>query len=461
MNATIEQGIVQGGVTRLTLSNGLLVLLKEIHTAPMISHWVWYRVGSRDEHPGITGISHWVEHMQFKGTQQFPAGVLDRAIAREGGFWNAFTFTDWTTYFETLPADRIDLALRLEADRMSNSLFEPAEVDSERTVIISERQGSENEPLFRLGEEIQAAAFRVHSYHHEIIGDLPDLQSMQRDDLYRHYRTYYVPNNAVLAIAGDFQTASMLERVRQLYEPIPAGSPPPRLIRPEPPQVGERRVTVEGPEEATYLQLSYHVPQATHPDFIPLLAMDSLLSGPGNLNMFGEGISNKTSRLYRALVEGELAVSVHGGVHATIDPYLYNLNAILRPGRSLEELLAAIEQQIQRLQSDPPPADELARAVKQARALYAYGAERITNQAFWLGFAEMFAGYDWYLSFIDRLSQVTPQDIQRVAQTYLRPQNRIVGTYLTSAEGAVTDAAADLVNDAEMDPGDDEEAGDE
>jgi zinc protease len=146
--------------------------------------------------------------------------------------------------------------------------------------------------------------------------------------------------------------------------------------------------------------------------------------------MFGEGISNKTSRLYRALVEGELAVSMHGSLHATIDPYLYNLNAILRPGRTLEELLAAMEQQLQRLQDEPPPAEELARAVKQARALYAYGAERITNQAFWLGFAEMFADYAWYLDFVERLSQVTPEDVQRVARLYLQPQNRVIGVYL-------------------------------
>ena len=175
-------------ITRIHLSNGLLVLLKEIHTAPIISHWIWYRVGSRNEIPGYTGISHWVEHMQFKGTPQFPAGVLDREISRQGGYWNAFTHLDWTTYFETLPVDKIDLALRLEADRMTNSLFTEEDVASERTVIISERQGNENEPLFRLSEEVQAAAFRVSPYHHEVIGDMVDLYHIQRDDLYQHYR---------------------------------------------------------------------------------------------------------------------------------------------------------------------------------------------------------------------------------------------------------------------------------
>src|SRR3990172_3413342 len=186
-------------VAYATLSNGLPVLLKEIHTAPLISSWMWYRVGSRDEVTGNTGISHWTEHMQFKGTAQFPSSVLDKAISRDGGTWNAFTYLDWTTYFETMPSDRFDLALRLEADRMVNSLVDHEEVDSERTVIISEREGHENEPLFRLGEAVQQTAFRVHPYHHEVVGDMADLHSLTRADLYAHYRTHYLPNNAVLA----------------------------------------------------------------------------------------------------------------------------------------------------------------------------------------------------------------------------------------------------------------------
>jgi zinc protease len=416
-------------VTKIHLDNGLTVLLKEIHAAPIISHWVWYRVGSRDEITGLTGVSHWVEHMLFKGTPQFPAMILDKAIAREGGFWNAMTFLDWTTFFETMPADKIDLALRLEADRMVNSLFDAEEVESERTVIISERQGNENEPLFRLGEELQAAAFRVHPYHHEIIGDLPDLQTMQRDDLFRHFQGYYVPSNAVLAVAGDFETGGMLDRIRELYSPVPAGAVPARLSRPEPPQSGERRITVEGPGETTYLQIASHVPQASHPDFFPLMVLDSLLTGPSNLNMFGSGISNKTSRLYRALVEKELVVSIHGGMQASIDPFLHIITAIVHPQRSVGEVLAALDVEIRRVQESPPAPEDLTRAVKQARALFAYGSESTTNQAFWLGFAEMFATYDWFLEYLERLASVTPADVQRAAQVYFRPQNRVIGVY--------------------------------
>lgn len=421
-------------ITKKTLENGLTVLLKEIHTAPLISSWLWYRVGSRDEAPGRTGISHWVEHMQFKGTPDFPASVLDKAVSREGGVWNAFTYLDWTTYFETMPADKVDLALRLEADRMTNSAFDPEEVASERTVIISEREGSENEASFKLNEAVQAAAFRVHSYHHQVIGDMADLHSMTRDDLYRHYQTYYTPNNAVMAVAGDFETVQMLGRIEELYGEIPAGLSPRRHQRPEPEASGGMRLSVEGEGDTTYLQIAYRFPSATDPDFYPLTVLDSLLAGASSLNMFGGGISNKTSRLYRALVEKELTVSVHAGVQATIDPYLYNIEMITRPERTPEEVLAALDAEIARVQDELVSAAEVERAVKQARALFAYGSESITNQAFWLGYSEMFADYDWFLTYLDKLAAVTPVDVQRVAQQYLRAQARVVGVYVPSGE---------------------------
>jgi zinc protease len=426
---------MNNSILKLELSNGLQVLLKEIRTAPIISQWIWYRVGSRLEPTGLTGISHWVEHMLFKGTPQFPAGALDRAVARLGGVWNAFTFIDWTTYTETLPADKIDLALRLEADRMINAVFDPQEVESERTVILSERQGEENNPLFRLGEEIQAAAFRIHPYHHEIIGDPPDLQRIQRDDLYHHYRAHYLPNNAVLAMAGDFDSQALLSRIRELYEPIPDGPLPTCLERPEPPQAGERRLTVEGPGETVYLQVAYRAPAGGDADFFALNVLDSLLSGPTNLNMFDGGISNKTSRLYRALVERELAVSVHGGLQATVDPYLYNLLITVHPEQTPEACLAALETEVARLQDTPPSQKELRRAVKQARALFAYGSESISNQAFWLGFSEMFASYTWFTSYLERLEAITPNEVQNAAQIYLRPKNRTVGIYLPTNGG--------------------------
>ncbi len=418
-----------------TLTNGLKVLLKEIHTAPLISSWIWYRVGSRDEPSGRTGISHWCEHMQFKGTPQFPANLLDKAISRDGGMWNAFTFMDWTAYLETMPADKIDLGLRLEADRMAHSLFDEKEVASERTVVISEREGNENEPLFLLGEAVQQAAFRVHPYHHEVIGDLVDLKSMSRDDLYNHYRTYYVPNNAVLGVAGDFKAGEMLARIRELFEPIPSGPKPTRLAHPEPGASGEHRLTVEGPGETIYIQISYHAPAGSDPDFLPLTVLDSLLAGPSGLSIFGGGgLSNKTSRLYRALVEKELAVAIGGSTVTTLDPFLYNLTVTVHPNRKPEEVLSALFDEIRRIQDELVSVEEITRAIKQARALFAYHSENITSQASWLGHAEMFASYNWFLTYLDKLAQVTPADVQKAAQKYLRPRNRVVGTYIPTGK---------------------------
>ncbi len=416
-------------VLKTTLANGLKVLLKEIHTTPIISHWVWVRVGSRDEGPGLSGVSHWVEHMQFKGTPLFPAGKLDKDISRDGGFWNAMTYIDWTAYFETMPADKIDLALRLEADRLANSAFDPQEVESERTVIMSERQGNENNPMFLLDEDVQEAAFQRHGYQHEVIGRMADLKTISRDDLYNHYKRFYVPGNAVLAMAGDFDSQHMLDRLRQLYEPIPTGPPPQRLAAEEPPPAEERRVVTKGPGETVFVKAAYRSLPATHPDFFSLSVADSLLAGPSNLNMFSGGISNKTSRLYRRLVEKDLAVGVSGGLQATIDPFLYDITMVVHPARKPEQAIAALDEELTRLQDSPPKPEELARAVKQAKALFAYGSESITNQAFWLGFAEIFDSYAWFESYLERLAAVTPDDVQRVAQAYLRPERRVLGVY--------------------------------
>ena len=414
-------------VTRLR--NGLEVRLQEIHTAPLVTCWVWYRVGSRNETPGTTGISHWVEHMQFKGTPTFPAGVLDRTISRNGGVWNAFTWLDWTAYLEVLPADRIKLALELEADRMEHSLFEANEVEAERTVIISERQGHENEPTFRLAEEVQAASFRVHSYHHEVIGDMVDLQSMTRDQLFAHYRKYYIPSNAVLVVAGDFNTRRMLSQIREIFGPLPKVAPPRHLSRREPPQSGERLVNVCGPGETPYLTIAYHAPAADDDDFLPMTVLGSVLAGASSFNFFAGGISNKTSRLYRALVDGEVAASVQGGLAASIDPYLYNVHITVRPDRTPEQAIAVLDQEIARILEAPIDEEELSKAIKQARALFAYSSESITNQGFWLGFSEMFADGSWYESYLDRLAEVTPKKSWEIAQKYFVDSNRVVGIY--------------------------------
>ncbi len=417
-----------GRVTKHVLKNGMTVLLKEVHSAPLVSWWVLYRVGSRNERTGNTGISHWVEHMMFKGTDQFPAGALDKAIDRAGGSWNAQTFFDYTAYYETLPSDKFELGLQIEADRMINARFDPEEVESERTVIISERQGAENSPSFWLGEEMQAAAFRVHGYHHEVIGDMTDLETMTRDNLFGHYQQHYMPNNAIAVAVGAFDSEELLNKIRALYENIPSRKLPEMFSRPEPAQNGERRVRVERPGGSAFVDIAYKAPAASNPDWFKLAILSSILCGPSGLG--GGGVDNKTSRLYKALVETEIAAGIGGGLVPTIDPYLYSITATVRDGRTCEEVEAAVQREIDRALSGDITESELARAKKQARALFAYSTEQVSRQAFWLAFSENFGGFAWFENYVQSLEAVTLNDVNEVAQKYLTPKSRIVGYFV-------------------------------
>ncbi|MCI0396885.1 MAG: insulinase family protein [Chloroflexi bacterium] len=424
-------------VFKTTLDNGLTVVLREMHHAPVTSFWLWYRIGSRNEKPGMTGASHWVEHMMFKGSPQFPPGSLDRLVSREGGRFNAFTWVDFTAYFETMPSDRIDLALRLESDRMVNAIMSEEAVNSERTVIISERHMYENQPTFLLREELMAAAFRVHSYHHDTIGDEVDLETMTRDDLYSHYRRYYTPNNAVIVAVGDFETQAMLARINELYGAIPSGSPIKESARPEPPQRGERRVTVSGPGDAAYLVFAFHAPAATHPDFYPLVLLNAAYAGGSSLGLFGGGGSNKSSRLYKALVATDIAAAVSGNVAPTMDPYLYTISAVARPGRTLAEVEAALQAELDRLDKEPVTQAELDKALKRAKAQFVMAGESVTGQGQMIGMAEMIAGdYRWYENTLDAIAAVTLEDMERVRRQYLRKENRVVGWYEPAGNGS-------------------------
>ena len=418
-------------VTKTQLDNGLTVVLKEMHHAPVITFMVWYRVGSRNEIPGRTGASHWVEHMMFKGTPQFPGDLLDRMISREGGHWNAFTWLDYTAYYETMPAERIDIALRLEADRMVHTEMPPDEVESERTVILQERAMYANEPRFLLDEELTAAAFRVHPYHHEVIGDTADLQTMTGDDLLAHYRRHYVPNTAIAVVVGDSQTATMLGRLTELSGDLPPGRPATPIHRAEPPQLGERRVTVQGPGDTAYVTFAYRAPAADHPDYPAMTLLNAALAGGSSLGMFAGGGSNRSSRLYKALVTTELAAAVYGSLIPTIDPFLYTLNAIVRAGRTPAEVEAALDAELARLAAEPISRAELDKALKRARAQFIMAGESISGQAQLLGAAEATTGdYRWFETVLERLSQVTLADVERVRATYLTKRNRTVGWYV-------------------------------
>lgn len=418
---------------RTTLSNGLTILVKPVHTAPVASVWLWYRVGSRLEVPGITGASHWVEHMLFKGTEAFPPAEADRQVARVGGVRNAMTWIDFTTYYQTVPAEHFELALQIEADRLCNSRFDPAEVDSERTVIISERQGAENEPQFLLDEEIRAAAFKVHGYHHGTIGWQCDLEQMTRADLYDHYRRHYTPRNAVVVVVGPFDAPEVAERVAACFGQIEAGPALPPERSQEPPQAGERRVIRRGPGDTVYIEVAYHVPGAMHPDHFPLVVMDTILGGAHAMSMFAEDEPSRSSRLYRALVETGLAAAAGSQLIPTVAPFLYSVSATVQAPTAPAEVEAALLAEVQRMVDGPVSQAEVAKAIKQTQAEFVYGVESVTDQAYWLGFSEVVASQDWLEGYLARLAAVTPAAVQRVAATYLQADQRTIGIFIPDA----------------------------
>lgn len=426
-----------------TLSNGLTIFLREKHDAPLASFWTWYRVGSRDELPGKTGLSHWVEHMQFKGTPTLEKGAIFREVSRFGGSLNAMTSSDWTAYYETLPADKIDLSLRIESDRMVNSIYDAAETESERTVILSERQGAENRPMFHLSEEVGGIAHQAHPYGHMVIGYEGDLRRISRDDLYNHYQRYYVPNNAFISVVGDFDADEMLARIEASFGSIPAGAPNSGEVAPEPPQRGERRVTIRKSSPAAYMLMGYRFPDAKHPDIPALLVADALLSGAKAMGMGGGGGMGRSSRLYRALVATGLARSAGSNGGLSRDSELWSFSATALPGVEPERIEAAFEAEFERLKRDLATDEEFAKARKQIRAQYVYSNETVTSQAFWLGQMEI-VDYAARVDFLEEeLAYVTTDDVRRVARTWLDRSQRTVGWQLP--EEAPVSAGADTI----------------
>ncbi len=423
-------------VRETVLDNGLKVLTVEHRVAPITTVWVWYRVGSRNERPGITGISHWVEHMCFKGGIEFGKGDIFKEVARVGGYNNGMTSTDFTVYFETVPSAHGDLGLRIEADRMANARFDPDEAAAERTVIISEREGAENWPTFLLGEETALAAYRTHPYRWSVIGWKADLQQITHADLWDYYKACYAPDNAVLIAVGDFETEAMLAEIRRLYGGIEGRARVPEIRSHEPPQQGERRFYLRRPAPAAYLDMAFHIPEARHPDGPALQVLTSILAGTGAVSWLSPAAGGwKTSRLYRALIETTLASAA--GCNLTpgqIDPGLGHFTATVRVGVEPEAVEEAVLAVIAQATAAPPSEDEMSRAKTQLAAAVAYAGESATGIASLLGQAEMVDTYRRLPEMHDRLQAVTAEDVLRVAQTYLTPENRTTGWLIPTGE---------------------------
>lgn len=422
------------GLRRTRLDNGLTVLLRQMAHAPVATFWVWYNVGSRLEARPQTGLTHWVEHMLFRGTELFPGPSVHKMIAREGGTRNGFTSNDYTAYFETLPAERIDLALRLESDRMLNARFTADDVEAERTIILSERAGRVNQASYRLREALLAAVYPDHGYGQPVLGWEEDLRRITRAELWDHYRTYYGPDNAVVVAAGDFDPDTMLERVVELFGTATARLTPLAAAQhansPSHSPQEQRRVVVTGPEPVAYVQLLFPVVEATHPDYFPLLMLDTVLGGAKSMSFTGGGGTNRSSRLYRALVTTELAASAGCSVRPTSEPFAFTVAATVRRGVDPQQVEDALWAELDRVAGEPLPPAELARACKQTLAQLAYSSESVSSQGYWLGFSETVANLDWFLGLPTHLAAVTVADVQRVAAAYLHRDRAGVGWYV-------------------------------
>jgi zinc protease len=425
------------------LENGLRVLIQEVHTAPLASVWCWYKVGSKHETPGLTGVSHWVEHMNFKGTTNIPRDKVKGIIEKFGGYWNGYTWIDQTTYTETASRDALDHMLFIEAERMASCLYDPADCESERTVIISELQGGENDPDTLLDQELTATAFRAHPYRHPTIGWLADLERMGRDDLYGYYRRHYRPNNATLVIVGDVDTAEAMRSVARRFGAIAAGEQRPNAFTPEPAQLGERRVKVSREGTTAYLKVGYHAPAASDRDFFPLLVLDAILTGAKGLNLwasFRTPPPQRSARLYQALVNAGLASSVSGGLVPTAEPFLYTISATATDGTSLGALEEVTLAEIERVRHGGVTAQELRKAKNQLKARSVFESDSISNIGHQLGYFETIGSWrDWTLM-PERLESVTVDEVAGAAAARLAPSNRNIGWFEPS--GSDESAAA-------------------
>ncbi len=405
-------------VTEKILPNGLKVLMKEDHKSPVVTFQIWYKVGSRNEKLGTTGISHLLEHMMFKGTKKYGPKTFSQTVMRNGGNDNAFTGKDYTAYFENFAADRIDISLDVESDRMQNLLLDQKEFQSEREVVKEERRmRTEDDPTSTMVEEMMGTAFIAHPYQWPVIGWMADLNNITRDDLYNHYRTYYAPNNATIVVAGDFNSKALLPGIKKYFGQIPRGPAVPKVGAVEPKQQGERRVTVKRPAELPAVFAGYHAPDIKHPDSYALEVLQAIVS------------SGKSSRLYMSLVYEQQIATYAGGDYDNVasDPNMFYVYAGVMPDKTTDDVEKALYAEIDKLKTTPVADQELQKAKNQIESGFIMGQDSIFYQAMLLGQFETVANWKLLEKYVDNIRAVTKEDVMRVAKQYLTEDNRTVG----------------------------------
>lgn len=416
-------------ISKVQLPNGLTVIVAEDHSAPVFSYHTWFRVGSRHERPGKTGLAHLFEHLMFNETRSLRAGQFDRILEAAGGESNAATWLDWTFYYENLPAPKLDLVVRLEADRMQNLVLQAPQVTSEKEVVANERRYSVDDSVEgTLNELLYKTAFTRHPYHWPTIGWMQDIESFDTDDCQAFYRNFYAPNNATIVVVGDVDTARLLRLVRTRYGQIPHQRIRRRRVRPEPVQTEERRVVVERPVAADKLQMGWKGPALGDPDHVPMTVLNEILFG------------GRSARLYRTLVTRmELASSARGWVSTFAEPGLYEVFVELREGHRAAEAERVISREAARLRRELVDDDELARAKNRLELQALQGLQTHAGRAEQLGFFETTLGdFRTLFTRLESLAEVSPEDVRRVARRFLRRSAR---TIVVAVPGAAPAAA--------------------
>jgi zinc protease len=406
------------------LTNGMKLLLHEDHSVPSVALYFFHRVGSRNERAGLTGLSHFFEHMMFNGAKKYGPGQFDRVMEDNGGRNNAYTSEDITVYQDWFPPQAMSLIFDLEADRTRDLAFDPEKVGSERGVVANERRLSvENNNDGLLQEQLQAAAFNAHPYHWPVIGWMTDIETWKRSDLMDYFKTYYAPNNCEMVIVGDIVPEQVLRLAREYLEPIPAQPAPPPVTTREPEQCGERRVTLHKPAQLPILQVAYHSPAAADPDFVPLEVLSGILA------------RGESSRLYRRLVDQEqVAVSVSGGQYAHIDPYLFQFSVQPRAGVPVEKVERILYQELDRVRDGLVEERELQKAKNNAVADFYRSLKTINGKANLLGTYDIiFGDYHKMFQAVEAINRVTREDLQRVVKKYFYPRNRTVAILVPEA----------------------------
>jgi len=408
-------------VASRTLKNGMRVLVQSDHSIPNVALYIFYRIGSRNERPGTTGLSHFFEHMMFNGAKKYGPGDLDKVMEANGGSNNAYTSQNVTVYQDWFPRSALPLIFDIEADRIQNLSFDPKKIESERGVVASERRSSvDNDNGGLLEEQLWANAFIAHPYQWPVIGWMSDIEHWTIEDLKRHFEMGYSPSNATMVVVGDVAPEEVFQLCEKTIEPIPSHAPPPPVTTVEPPQLGERRLVVHKPAELPLLMIGYHVPQTSHPDFYATAILRAIL------------FQGESSRMYQRLVDqDQTALDVSSTVEPAFDPTLAIIVAQPKQGVDPQKCERAIYEELEKTKNTLVTDQELEKA-KNIRLMEFYHQMRtVSGRANTIGTYEVFDGdYKKLFDAAKEYAAVTKEDVQRVAIAYFGANNRTVATLL-------------------------------